>query len=371
MEMGGVEKVLLSILNNLDRSKFEMTVCLNLNQGELRNEIPSHVRKVALTKGKEDMSKNPFIQKLQLVKRRINLKRYEKFPQIVDNDILKEKYDIEIGMSYQDFKMVLNSTNKYSKKIAWFHSEVTEPKIKPIVPYILDCFKKFDKIIYCSNRIENILHEEYPEFKHPNQQVIVNAIPIEDIKQKSKQKIDTLPEAPVFLSLGRLHTRKGFHKLIDAHSKLINEGLFHHIVILGEGEEENNLKRQIKDLKVETTCEIKPFTLNPYPYIKNADYFVLSSESEAWPLVVAEALILQKPIIATSVGDVPLMIKNGQTGHLISYTTEDIYSAMKIFLTNEEYVNSIRENLKTIENQFDNLKIFKNIENTFNQLITK
>ena len=49
MEMGGVEKVMLSLMNNLDREKFEMTVCLNLNQGELRDEFPSHVRKVYLT----------------------------------------------------------------------------------------------------------------------------------------------------------------------------------------------------------------------------------------------------------------------------------------------------------------------------------
>ena len=39
MEMGGVEKVMLSVLNNLDKEKFEMTVLLNLNQGVLRNEF--------------------------------------------------------------------------------------------------------------------------------------------------------------------------------------------------------------------------------------------------------------------------------------------------------------------------------------------
>lgn len=63
MEMGGVEKVMLSVLNNLDQDKFEMTVLLNLNQGELRNEFPKHVRKVYLTEGKEDFSKNIFLQK--------------------------------------------------------------------------------------------------------------------------------------------------------------------------------------------------------------------------------------------------------------------------------------------------------------------
>lgn len=53
MEMGGVEKVLLSLLNNLNPDQFEMTVCLTLNQGKLRDEIPRHIRKIHLTPEKK------------------------------------------------------------------------------------------------------------------------------------------------------------------------------------------------------------------------------------------------------------------------------------------------------------------------------
>ena len=58
MEMGGVEKVLLSMLNNLDQEKFDISLCLNLFQGELRHEIPSNIRLITLAKGKEDFPKN-------------------------------------------------------------------------------------------------------------------------------------------------------------------------------------------------------------------------------------------------------------------------------------------------------------------------
>ena len=70
MEMGGVEKVMLSLLNNLDKEKFDMTVLLSLNQGELRNEFPHHVRKIYLVDGKEDLSTNPVLQKIQLLQRK-------------------------------------------------------------------------------------------------------------------------------------------------------------------------------------------------------------------------------------------------------------------------------------------------------------
>lgn len=371
MEMGGVEKVLLNILNNLDPDKFDMTVCLNLNQGELRNEIPSHVRKVALTKGKEDMSSSVFVQKLQLLSRIKRLRKFDQHPKIVDQKILKDIYDIEVAMTYNDFDMVLKSTNKYSKKVGWFHSEIHVPKMKPLVPKILEQFPQFDTMVYCSQRIKDLMHEHHPNLNFPEEKVIINAIPIAEIKKKAEAYRPDLPKAPVFFSMARLHTRKGFHKLVEAHARLIEDGFFHHVYILGEGEEHQNLNKQIKSLGVEDTFIIKPFEMNPYPYLKNADFYILPSESEAWPLVIAEALILKIPTIATNVGDVGMMIKDQETGHLISYKTEDIYQAMKVFLTDKEYVSSIRKNLETIETQFDNRIIYQEIEKTFLTLLKK
>ena len=95
----------------------------------------------------------------------------------------------------------------------------------------------------------------------------------------------------------------------------------------------------------------------------------MPSETEAWPLVIAEALILQKPIIATKVGDVESMIEDRKTGYLIDYDTNEIYVAMKEFLTNEKLVSDLRENLTAIEKQFDNKKIFDEVEEIFVNLL--
>ena len=368
MEMGGVEKVMLSILNNLNPEKFEMTVCLSLNQGELRNEFPPHIRKVFLTDGKEDFSKNKFIQKFQLFKRKLQLEKFTKNPEIVDKEILKENYDIEIGMTYNDFELILNSSNKNSKKIGWFHSEINLPKLQPLVPKILEHFPQMDHMIYCSEKIQKIMHEVYPNLQYPAESVIINAIPIEEIKKKAEENISDLPKNPVFVSIGRLHTRKGYHKLMDAHFQLLKDGFPHSVLIIGDGEELPNLLAQQKKLGVTETFIFAGNKMNPYPYLKNADFFIMPSESEAWPLVIAEALILQKPIIATKVGDVETMIKDRKTGYLIDYKTDEIYNAMKEFLTNESLVSEIKENLKDIENEFDNQKIFDEVEEIITNL---
>ncbi|PWW29902.1 glycosyltransferase [Chryseobacterium sp. AG844] len=370
MEMGGVEKVMLSILNNLNPDKFDITVCLTLNQGKLRDELPKHIRKIYLTDGKEDFSNNSILQKLQLVKRRIRLRKLKNTPAIADR-LINDTFDIEIGMDYRDYDAILNSTNKNSKKIGWFHSEINVPKFQPLVPDILKSFPQFDHMVYCSHKIKDMMHQRYPNLKYPAESVIINPIPIEEIKYKAEEKLDNFPEGPVFASIGRLHSRKGYHKLIDAHKKLMDEGFHHNIIVIGDGDEMNNLRAQAAKNNVEKTFILVGNQMNPYPYIKKADYFILPSESEAWPLVIAEALILQKPIIATEVGDVGLMIKDRETGYLISYEVDEMYSAMKTFLTNPDLVLHIRENLKTIESQFDNKKIFDSVENIIETLHKK
>ncbi len=371
MEMGGVEKVMLSIVNNLNPEKFEITVCLNLNQGELRNEFPPHIRKLYLAEGKEDFSKNIILQKIQLYQRKKKLEKLRKNPGIIDKQHLKEYFDIEIGMTYNDFESVLNSSNKNSKKIGWFHSEINVPGLKPLLPEILKQFPQFDVMVYCSQKIKDLMHIHHPDLHFPREKVIINAISIEEIKVKAAEKIEPFSEKPSFVSVGRLHYRKGYHKLIEAHTKLIREGHDHQILIVGEGEHRQNLEKLIKENKVERTFILLGNKMNPYPYIKNADFFILPSESEAWPLVIAEALILQKPIIATDTGDVSMMIAPEKTGILIPYKVEEMYYSMKRFLTDKPLISEIKSNLQNIEDQFDNKKIFESIEIMMEQILEK
>lgn len=370
MEMGGVEKVILSMLNNLDNNKFDMTICLNMNQGELRNEFPKNIRKVYLTEGKEDFSNNSVIQKIQLAKRRLKLKQAEKSPKIADA-ILNEQYDVEIAPTYAAFSSVLNSSNKNSKKIGWFHSDVTVPKMKPLLPDILKQIPQFDYFIFGSQQTRDIFVETYPDIKLPENQVILNAIPIDELKQKAKAYQPELPNIPVFVSVARLHTRKGFHKLAEAHAKLLKDGFDHHIIVIGDGEEMDNLKKQAENLGVTNSFQLLGSMMNPYPYVKNADFYILPSESEGWPLIIADTLILQKPIIATNVGGIPEMIDHEKTGYLIDYEVDEMYESMKKFLTEPELVSNIKRNLESIEDQFDNQKIFDSVENIILKLTQK
>ncbi|MBK1894430.1 glycosyltransferase [Chryseobacterium paridis] len=367
MEMGGVEKVVLSMLNNLDKDKFELTICLNLNQGELRNEFPSDIRKVYIADGKEDFSKNTVIQKIQLARRKFKLDKVNKNPKITDR-ILKDEYDVEIATTYGVYKTVLNSTNKKSKKIAWLHSDLSLDGFAPYREEIFKNMQQFDYIIYGSQQCKDVLAEKFPDLQLPPGEVILNAIPIKELKEKAKAFTPEFGDTPTFVSVGRLHYRKGYRTLLEVHKKLIDDGFKHNIIIIGDGEDYDLLSKRIEELKVQDSFKLLGTQMNPYPYVSNANFYIMPSESEGWPLIIAETLILQKPILATNVGGIPEMVTHKESGYLTDYSQEGLYDGIKEFLTNKNLIQHIQENLQDIEKQFDNDKIFKAVENIIEKL---
>jgi glycosyltransferase involved in cell wall biosynthesis len=370
MEMGGVEKVILGLFENLDRNKFDITLIVNLYQGELRDAVPSHIHYVKVNKGREDFSKNPLIHKIQLSIRGLKIKFLAKFPDLLDKIYLKREYDIEIASSYTDFSHVLSSSNKNSKKIGWFHTDITSKGLKPILPGLLNQITQFDYFIFGSQQANDIFKATYPAITLPENKVIINAIPIEEIKKNAEEfEIEKSKDIPVFISVGRLHNRKGYHVLAEAHKRLIDEGFPHKIMIIGDGEERDNLEKQISELQIGNSFQLLGTKMNPYPYIKNSDFYIMPSRSEGWPLIIAETLILQKPIIATNVGGISEIITHQKNGYLVEYDMESIMSGMKEFLTNKTTVANIQEGLKNSEEQFDNQKIYNSVEEILTNII--
>ncbi len=97
----------------------------------------------------------------------------------------------------------------------------------------------------------------------------------------------------------------------------------------------------------------------------------MPSESEGWPLIIADTLILQKPILSTAVGGIPEMIRHLENGYLINYDTDEMYNAMTEFLSNANMIEKIKKGLENSEKQFDNQKIFDAVENIIIKLAQK
>ena len=367
LEMGGVPRVVLDLLRNLPKDKFEFTLMLNLYQGELVKEIPADLKVIVVEKGKEQMSSNSFVQKMQLIWRRLKLEVYDRFPSILYALKVPEKYDIEVSPGYAEFDMVLNSPDKKSRKIGWFHTDVGYDKDQKRVLSRIEKMKHFDFMIFGSKQTRQVIDDLY-QVKYPKSTVIYNVIKVDEVLKKAELFEHSYETTlPVFSSMGRLHHRKGYHTLMKVHKRLLEDGFHHKIAVIGGGNEMENLKNQQKELAVENSFLLLDSQTNPYPYIKASDYFILPTQSESYPLVIGEVMCMRKPIISTNVGGIAEMIEDGVDGVLIQYDEDEMYQAMKSFLTNPELVNKIIQGTSTASTKFDENEIYRQVTEVFEQ----
>lgn len=365
LEMGGVQKVVLDLLQHLPTDKFEFTLLVNMNQGVLRNEIPSHVRYLYIAKGREDMSKNKFLKWWQLAVRNLEMRYYKNNPKKLYAKLGINNMDVEIASSYSELEDVLNSPLK-SKKIGWFHTDIRFVETSLAKKFIAR-LHRFDTVIFGAKQTRDVINEHYQEV-FPKGKVIYNVIDKELIDEKSKAFEMPHHSTPVFVSVARLQKRKGFDKLMTAHKQLIDEGFDHQVYVIGDGDYKETLQQKFQELKLDQRFQFLGTLKNPYPYVKNADYFVLPSKTESYPLIIGEALCLGTPIISTDVGGINEMIDDNVDGMLINPKTEEIYKAMKRFLTDAEYVSKLRENAKSSYQKFDKQKIYDQVSVTILEL---
>lgn len=124
------------------------------------------------------------------------------------------------------------------------------------------------------------------------------------------------PTVPVILGVGELCARKDFSTLIRAFAR-VRGGRPCRLVILGEGRQRKQLERLVTDLSLGDAVSLPGFVKNPFPYMKRASLFVLSSICEGLPVALVEALALGTPVVATDCPSGPgEILDHGRFGRL-------------------------------------------------------
>jgi glycosyltransferase involved in cell wall biosynthesis len=122
---------------------------------------------------------------------------------------------------------------------------------------------------------------------------------------------------PVLLGVGRLTEQKDFPTLLDAFAR-VRQSRQARLIIMGEGEQRPALEQQARTLGVADAVDLPGFYANPYPIMRTADQFVLSSRWEGSPIVLTEALALGTPAVATDCPSGPReTLAAGRVGPLI------------------------------------------------------
>ncbi|AFR35616.1 glycosyltransferase [Riemerella anatipestifer] len=350
---GGAEKVLVTFLKNLPPDKYEVDLLLNLYSGKYLQEVPSWVNVLYLNKG-EMITTNRLQDIPQKAFRVIYQGILKKFPKLLYHFILKgKKYDIELAAIHGFRDEVLNSPLKQSKKIIWIHNDLRKTEFHNYTDDEIRKFFGYDKIMVISEYIQKDFESLAQSETEKNKIVrIYNPLDTQEILNKSKVEELSKPMLPTFVSVGTVFPQKGFDRLLKVHKRLLDEGLPHRVQILGDGYDFDNIQKLKTELGVDDTVDMLGFTDNPYPYFKNADFYILSSRYEGYPTVLFEAITLRKNIIATDVSGVREMLLDGELGFIVDNSEEGIYHGMKKALTNPQHFQTYQEKLKDYQMPF-------------------
>jgi glycosyltransferase involved in cell wall biosynthesis len=152
--------------------------------------------------------------------------------------------------------------------------------------------------------------------------VIYNPIITPELFHKAEEPLDhpwfQPGQPPVILGAGRLTTPKDFPTLLRAFA-LVRAQRPARLMILGEGELRADLERLAEQLGIAEDFALPGFVQNPYPYLKRAAVFVLSSRWEGLPTVLVEALALGTPVVSTDCPSGPAeILDGGRLGTLVA-----------------------------------------------------
>ena len=359
LTLGGAERVLVDIANRLIE-KYDVTIFTIYNKGELEKELDSKVHLISLF---DFRYKDLFSFKRKLIPLKVLLNKKKIFNKYIDN----EEYFAQIAFLEGPITRIFSVKSKKENvaKIAWVHNDISKVfgrGIKAKIKRIIDrnIYEKYDTIAFVS--IDNLdkFNKVYDDMDLPHEVVINNYIDSDRILKLSEEKIedkDIFNKKDVnIVQVSRLVEQKAIDRLIKVHTKLINEGYKNKIFVIGDGLLKEQLENLIKENKVEDTFILLGAKENPYPYVKKADYFGLFSNFEGYPMVIEEAKILRKYILATNTATREALINYSKYNRIVDNNEEGIEKAIKFAIENQEKI-------RKIENDYiyDNDKIINKI----------
>lgn len=285
----GADRVIFTLLNNIDRSRFKPFLLLYKNDPEINTLV-------------KDLRADVTVHYLNIIGR-----ARSSFPKIINGIRLcckENKIDtvlISSGTSNAVLSPFLFLFGRKVKKIA---RESNLPSLfeKNKLANMLykTTYNNYDAIIAQS---DDMLADLVNNLGVDKSKVVKINNPLDYkfiIKLSLDQGMNNLFNANKInlLSIGRLTYQKGFDLLLDAMSKVQNER--YHLTIIGDGEDKDKLEQQKNNLGLDSKVTFISGVDNPYPYMRQADVFISSSRWEGYPNVVIESLLCGTPVLANN-----------------------------------------------------------------------
>jgi len=378
--LGGVERVLLNILNLLDRRNLDIKVGFqHANENNFESEIPKDID------FKYMLSQNKIDKILRIQKKKKNnllYKIYYSFLLKKEKKIIRKNYlkfsknrDIIIDFKSSDYARLTLLDDK-KKKICWYHTSVKNSNAYKRNPKRLRRnLNKYNKIIVICDDMKKEMIEMFPELEKKIER-IYNPFDFEKIISKSKKKEELnnkeklLIKDDYIIMVSRIETKmKDYETLLNAYQVFLKENPTLKLYLLGDGPNRKEVEDMISERKLEKNVTILGQKKNPYVWIKNAECLVHSSKYEGFGMVLVEAMILGVSVISTSCPVGPReILEDGKNGVLIEVGNSKEMALKLNELTNndklrEKYINNANKSIERFDSKKIKIQIEKILEN--------
>jgi glycosyltransferase involved in cell wall biosynthesis len=314
LQGGGAERVMLNLLRNFDRSRFEpMLAVVDGRLADLAGELPQGVRFEDLQCTRVGRA-GPRIVRL--------IWRWR--PQVVLSTVS------HLNLMLALLKPLLpRSTRLVAREAVNLSTYLREEVIS--LPWRLGFrwfYRRFDRVICLSRSMRDDL---CTHFSLVERKTVVIPNPVDGARLRElggPAVADRDDPARRLVAIGRLAHQKGFDLLIDALARC--RDLAWQLDVLGKGPAGLELQQQIERLGLQDRVRLRGFVANPYTWLRQADALVLSSRYEGMPNVVLEALACGTPVVSTPVpGAVEILRGSAHAELTDDFTAASIETALR------------------------------------------
>jgi glycosyltransferase involved in cell wall biosynthesis len=368
LECAGAEKSLVTLLSLLDYSRYSIDLILFGHGGVLEELVPKEVNILkpfkyaefaalslpeALTYSAKHLNYKMFSSRLKYSfgirkKKYSNPQKAGIYWRSVSGVVEKNPKNYDVAISYAQGIPTFYVAEKViaKKKYAWVN-----------VSYRLDPFEKkfqkkfynyFDKIVAVSDSTQDIFLETFPEFNGKMKVIydINNPSLITEMSNLDKGYEDEFNGLRI-LTIGRLAYQKGYDFALEACKKLKEKGINFRWYALGKGPLKEEIEDYIKRNGLTENFVLLGIKSNPYPYIKNADIYVQPSRYEGFGIAIAEARMLNIPVVTTRFDAVYNQMVDGKNGLIVDMNAEAISDGVLRLVKNKSLREDIIKFLKT------------------------
>ena len=333
LRMGGLERVLIEVLQNIDKKKYDLILVINDDCGEeniFEKDIPKEIPYYFLKSQKLIEKTNYYKLRRKNILYKLmynvymNIERYIEIKNL--KKLIKKLGKIDVFIDYDAGATKYIEKINAEKKVVWIHNSIpnlkkSESKIKRFGKRI----GKYDKIVSICDEMKEELKEIYPILKDKiiriynpfNFSRILNLK--DDVSELNEKDINLLKE-DYCIAISRLDTiQKDYKTLLKAFKILKAKGINKKLYIIGDGPSKEEIENMIKEYNLIGEVKLLGRFKNPYIWLNNSDFFIHSSKYEGFGLVLIESLILDKLVISSNCPVGPTeILENGKSGILFN-----------------------------------------------------